>query len=192
MTIRTRKDRERAERHQRIIDAARELAETQGWEAVTVRKLADRIEYSQPVLYSHFSGKTAIVTAVAEQGFVELADLLHSARVAAATPAAALAAVIATYLDFAATHPARYDAMFLMRTELVFGPAAPEPLKACYAEIEQAYAPFAGSADVETGTEVTWAAVHGLATLDQGARLRPDWRDERMKVLFAQLTSAAD
>ncbi|WP_280232694.1 TetR/AcrR family transcriptional regulator [Nocardia cyriacigeorgica] len=192
MTTRTRKDRERAERHQRIIDTARELAETQGWEAVTVRRLADRIEYSQPVLYSHFTGKTAIVTAVAEQGFVELAALLHGARVAATTPADALAAVVTAYLDFAATHPARYDAMFLMRTELTFGPDAPEPLRACYAEIEQAYAPFAGAADVETGTEVTWAAIHGLATLDQGGRLRPQWRAERMKVLLAQLTSATD
>jgi AcrR family transcriptional regulator len=46
------KERERAGRHRLIVSAARELAETEGWDAVTTRRLADRIEYSQPVLYS--------------------------------------------------------------------------------------------------------------------------------------------
>ena len=59
---------ERAQRRQVIVNAARELAESEGWEAVTTRRLADRIEYSQPVLYSHFEGKDAIVSAVASRG----------------------------------------------------------------------------------------------------------------------------
>ncbi|HTR70778.1 MAG TPA: helix-turn-helix domain-containing protein, partial [Mycobacteriales bacterium] len=65
MTRQERKERERAQRRQVIVDAARELAEAEGWESVTTRRLADRIEYSQPVLYSHFEGKDAIVSAVA-------------------------------------------------------------------------------------------------------------------------------
>ena len=59
---------ERAQRRQVIVNAARELAESEGWEAVTTRRLADRTEYSQPVLYSHFEGKDAIVSAVASRG----------------------------------------------------------------------------------------------------------------------------
>ena len=55
MTAAERRERQRAERHQLIITAARELAEAEGWEAVTTRKLADRVEYSQPVLYGHFA-----------------------------------------------------------------------------------------------------------------------------------------
>ena len=65
MTRQERRERELAERRQVIVNAARELAEAEGWESVTTRRLADRIEYSQPVLYSHFEGKDAIVTAVA-------------------------------------------------------------------------------------------------------------------------------
>jgi len=80
MTSQDRKERERAQRRQIIIDAARELAEVEGWESVTTRRLADRIEYSQPVLYSHFGGKDAIVSAVALEGFGELGALLHQAR----------------------------------------------------------------------------------------------------------------
>ena len=59
---------ERAQRRQVIVNAAGELAESEGWEAVTTRRLAGHIEYSQPVLYSHFEGKHAIVSAVASRG----------------------------------------------------------------------------------------------------------------------------
>lgn len=80
MSVTARRERERAQRHQLIIKAARELAEAEGWDAVTTRRLAERVEYSQPVLYSHFDGKDAIVRAVAIQGFEELAARLAAAR----------------------------------------------------------------------------------------------------------------
>ncbi|CAM5629374.1 TetR/AcrR family transcriptional regulator [Streptomyces violaceorubidus] len=63
MTIQTRRERERAERERLIVTAARDLAEAEGWDAVTTRRLAAEIEYSQPVLYSHFKGKGAIMAA---------------------------------------------------------------------------------------------------------------------------------
>ncbi len=80
MTRLERREHERAKRRQVIIRAARELAEAEGWESVTTRRLADSIEYSQPVLYSHFEGKDAIVNAVALEGFSEVATILHNAR----------------------------------------------------------------------------------------------------------------
>ncbi|MFC4083524.1 TetR family transcriptional regulator, partial [Amycolatopsis samaneae] len=76
MTQQLRRERDRAERERRIVAAARELAEAEGWDAVTTRRLAAKIEYSQPVLYSHFSGKGAIMAAAAVEGFAELAERL--------------------------------------------------------------------------------------------------------------------
>src|SRR5690606_13365357 len=68
-----RRARQLKERRSQIVGAARTLAETEGWDAVTIRRLADAIEYSQPVLYGHFpQGRTEIVTAVALEGFEEL------------------------------------------------------------------------------------------------------------------------
>ena len=129
MSIRERRDRDRARRRQLIVTAARELAETEGWEGVTVRRLAERVEYSQPVLYSHFKDKADIVRAVALEGFGELAAELDSARTAAGSPAAALRGLAAAYLRFAQTRPAVYDAMFVMPTDIRFAmpdtPAAP-------------------------------------------------------------------
>lgn len=72
MSVQERKARERASRHRSIIAAAREMAEAEGWDAVTTRRLAERIEYSQPVLYSHFRGKDEIIAAVALDGFSEM------------------------------------------------------------------------------------------------------------------------
>src|SRR5215469_14550084 len=102
MSIQERRERERAARERLIITAARELAETEGWDAVTTRRLAEKVEYSQPVLYSHFKGKDAIVAAVAVEGFAELAGELRAARTAAAD---ALAAISRAYLDFADRRP---------------------------------------------------------------------------------------
>ena len=57
MGIAERKGKERAERESRIVAAARVIAEREGWDAVTIRRLAEEIEYSQPVLYSHFENR---------------------------------------------------------------------------------------------------------------------------------------
>ncbi len=78
MSIAERKERQRAERYELILAAARELAEAEGWDAVTTRRLAGLINYSQPVLYSHFKGKADIMAAVATRGFEELAARLRS------------------------------------------------------------------------------------------------------------------
>jgi AcrR family transcriptional regulator len=86
MTRLERRERERAERRQAIVTGARELAEADGWEAVTTRRLSDRIEYSQPVLYSHFENRDAIIEAVALEGFSELWVVMHHGKSKARTP----------------------------------------------------------------------------------------------------------
>ena len=80
MTIEDRRARERAARRQLITATARKLAEQEGWDAVTTRRLSTEIEYSQPVLYKHFSGMEDIVASVAVQGFGELGGALSAAR----------------------------------------------------------------------------------------------------------------
>lgn len=192
MSVQNRRERERAERHRLIIDTARELAETEGWDAVTVRKLADRIEYSQPVLYSHFAGKRAIVTAVAEDGIIELAAALRRARTSATTDSGALAALVRAYSDFATERPAVYDAMFAMSTDLEFGPGAPQPLIDAFAELAAVLGPFAGDDDAESFTETGWSALHGLVTLERSGRLRPGLRESRLAILCRLLERARE
>lgn len=188
MTRQERRDRERAQRRQVIVNAARELAEAEGWESVTTRRLADCIEYSQPVLYSHFEGKDAIVSAVALGGFGELSATLRNARKTAGSPDAEPRAVASAYMEFARANPALYEAMFTLTVDLTFAQSdTPAPLHAGFAELREALAPLAGDRDLETVTEVVWSALHGLATLSQAGRLRPDFYDERLVMIVDQL-----
>ena len=80
MAIADRRERERAAHRQLIVSTARTLAEAEGWDAVTTRRLSTEIEYSQPVLYKHFAGMDQIVDAVALDGFAELAEEVRAAR----------------------------------------------------------------------------------------------------------------
>jgi AcrR family transcriptional regulator len=190
MPLRDRRARDRQQREQLIVTTARELAEAEGWDAVTTRRLADAIEYSQPVLYSHFSGKDAIVRAVALDGFTQLAAVLRDARHAARSPRPALLAVARAYLDFAHTRPALYDAMFTL-AELPFAqPDTPTPLHEAFAELRQALVPFGSAHDVDTLTEVVWSALHGLATLSRSRRLRPDLTEQRLALLVRKASTS--
>ena len=190
MSVQDRRARERQQREQLIVTTARELAETEGWDAVTTRRLAEAIEYSQPVLYSHFSGKDAIVRAVALDGFTELAAALRDARRSARSPRPALLALARAYLEFAHTRPALYDAMFTL-AELPFGQSdTPAPLHEGFAELRQALAPFAPARNVDTLGEVVWSALHGLATLSRSHRLRPDHVEQRLALLVRAVTTS--
>src|SRR6201997_5648359 len=106
MTTEDRRARERAARRKLIVDTARQLAEAEGWDAVTTRRLSTEIEYSQPVLYKHFSGMDQVAAAVALDGFARLGGLLRAARVQANAPDKALARIARAYLDFARDNPA--------------------------------------------------------------------------------------
>jgi AcrR family transcriptional regulator len=189
MAPQARRERERVERERLIIRAARELAEAEGWEAVTTRRLAERVEYSQPVLYSHFKGKDAIVAAVAVEGFADIAVELRRARTAAAGPQQALADVAAAYAAFADRRPALYDAMFNEAVSLPFAtPEAPAALHAAFDELRQVVRPIAGDDDEDLLTEVLWSGMHGLVALMRGGRLPPKDHQRRLALLVSRLS----
>ena len=182
MGIAERKGRQRAERELRIIAAARAIAEREGWNAVTIRRLADEIEYSQPVLYSHFKSRDAVVGAVAVEGFRELAAALRTAARGSTGRRNALENVATAYLAFAFRHPALYEAMFILPTDLRFAAADTKPeLHAAFESLAAVVAPFC--ADVEVATETFWAALHGLTTLERSGRIRPTVRVERVRLI---------
>jgi AcrR family transcriptional regulator len=185
VSIQARRERERAERERLIVTTARQLAEAEGWDAVTTRRLAERIEYSQPVLYSHFAGKDAIMAAVAVEGFADLAAALHAARASAPDARQALAEVAAAYTTFAERGPAVYDAMFTHTVDLPFAdPEAPAALHAAFDELREALRPLAGDDDQDTLAETFWSGLHGLVSLMRNGRLRPPRHEQRLALLI--------
>jgi AcrR family transcriptional regulator len=191
MAIADRRERERAQRHARIVSAARTLAEAEGWDAVTTRRLADSIEYSQPVLYSHFENRDAIVAAVAVEGFAELAAGLQEATTDTPSPNDALERVARAYVAFAISNPALYDAMFTLAT-LPFGqPERPAAMRHGFAVLRRAVAPFAGTRDADILTQLTWSALHGLAVLTRTGRLSDGNDEARLSMLTDLLINSA-
>ena len=167
-------------RRDQITQVARRVAESEGWAAVTIRRLATEIGVSQPVLYSAFSGRQALIDAVALTGFGALTAALEAVEV---SPMARMRA----YLDFATSHPRIYDAMFSMPSELPFGAAAREPLSRAFAAIRDA---FPGADD--TRAEVAWATLHGLATLQASGRLPKKRIQSRLENAHQMLTHPFD
>ena len=189
MAIEDRRARERAARRELITATARKLAEQEGWDAVTTRRLSAEIEYSQPVLYKHFSSMEGVVAAVAVQGFGELGDALSSARSGATDGHDALARVAHAFIRFAHDNPALFDAMFTRATTLHFAaPDTPAELNTAFAELRAAVGMVAATRDADTLSEVLWAGLHGLVTLDRGGRLRPEYRSARVDLLVSALS----
>lgn len=185
---RKRRERKRAQRHRLILAVARELAEAENWDAVTTRRLAAHVHYSQPVLYSHFEGKDAIVAAVAEEGFAELAASLRHARTAAAglEPDSGLRAVCLTYLRFATEHPALYQAMFVMPTQLKFaGAETPAALHAAFHAFVEALPEQAVRR--EAHAELLWATLHGISALSATGHIPAHTQQTRLDLLIAAI-----
>ncbi|MDA0185073.1 TetR/AcrR family transcriptional regulator [Solirubrobacter phytolaccae] len=162
-----------------VVLAAREIAESDGWPAVTMRRLAGALGATQPVLYTVFAGRQDVVDAVALSGFEELAVALEAVEV---VPMERMQA----YLRFATAHPRLYEAMFSMPSGLPFASdGTPGELRRAFAALREAFPDKDG-----TRAEVAWSALHGLATLQHGGRLRADLAQARLELTHAMLTRA--
>jgi hypothetical protein len=125
------------------------------------------------------------------EGFGELAQTLARARTAG-RPHGALRRIADAYSRFASQNPTLYDAMFTRPTRLHFAAAdTPVEMSAGFAELRQAVAPLAGDRDVDTLTEVVWAGLHGLTTLERSERLRPGLDAERIALLVSHFAGDA-
>lgn len=166
-------------RRDQVVHAARDLAESDGWAAVTMRRLAGELGVTQPVLYSAFAGRQALIDAVALRGFSDIAAALEAVDV---SPLARMRA----YLDFAAAHPRVYEAMFSMPSGLPFAAEhTPEPLRHAFSAVREAFPDADG-----TRAELAWSALHGLATLEAGGRLRPGQAQARLDLAHRMLTQS--
>ncbi|MEK8108452.1 helix-turn-helix domain-containing protein [Micromonospora sp. M12] len=181
-------ERERAERERAIITAARDLALAEGWDAVTTRRLAAEIEYSQPVLYSHFKGKDAIMAAVAVEGFAELATALVSAGPPPPTPAGGRRrGSRVRRVRRAASRTLRRDVHPRRGPAVRHSGRANRPGRG-FAELSETVRPVAADDDLGTITETFWAGLHGLVTLMRSGRLRHADHDRRLAILVGRFS----
>jgi len=112
MSISDRRARERLKIRTKILDAARNLFAAEGYDAVTMRKIAEAIEYSPTTIYLHFKDKEALINELCRIDCMSLGQAFHSV---AAHPDALerLHKIGMAFIDFAIAHPNHYRLMFM-------------------------------------------------------------------------------
>ncbi len=112
MGLHERRQREKENVRASILDAAFSLAKTEGWASLSMRKIADAIEYSAPVVYDHFENKEAILYEISLNGFHCLHIELLKAQNAYDEPEDQLKAIVDAYWKFAFKNKEYYQLMF--------------------------------------------------------------------------------
>jgi AcrR family transcriptional regulator len=118
MGIRERQERDREAVRRAILDAARELFVREGYQHVSIRKIAERIEYSPAAIYSYFPSKDDLFFALAEEGFHLLGDPEHCGfeRLEALPPLERVRAIFWRLYQFSSEHPQYFALMFVDRS----------------------------------------------------------------------------
>jgi AcrR family transcriptional regulator len=119
MGIRERHERDRASTRRAILDAARDLFVTEGYQNVSIRKIAERVEYSPAAIYSYFPSKDDIFFALAEEGFRLLGEPPAgevAERLRALPPLDRLRAIFGRFYEFSREHPQYFALMFIDRS----------------------------------------------------------------------------
>lgn len=190
MGIRERREREREGIRRKILDAARELFARDGYEAVTMRKIAEAIEYSPTAIYLHFKDKESLVRELCLLDFDSLAKAFQ--RIAREPdPLERLRKVGLAYADFALEHPNHYRLMFMTPhpaavkddEETARRKGNPEAdayafLLATVAEAIEKRLLRPDLKDPHLVAQAAWAGVHGVVSLHvaKGEDAWIDWR----------------
>ena len=112
MGVKERREREKSETRDKILDAARELFVTEGYEGVSMRKVAEKIEYSPTAIYVHFADKEELFRELCHEDYAQLAQVFQSSMISS-DPLERLKQIGAIYVDFGTRYPNHYKFMFM-------------------------------------------------------------------------------
>ena len=170
MTVATRKQREKEEMRQLILDAARKLFLEKGFDQASIRNIAEQIEYSPGTIYLYFKEKDEIFFALHEEGFGKLLQSMAPLQYVA-DPFERLKAMGRIYMEFAKNNKDYYDLMFIMNSPMnaaekekwAMGDSALEHLKNVLRDC-QSVGRFQGM-DIEDLSFIIWSTMHGMCAL---------------------------
>jgi AcrR family transcriptional regulator len=189
MGSKERRERERARIRLHILDAARDMFVRNGYEATTMRAIAQRIDYTATALYHHFHNKEALLSELCAADFRSLAHSFQRiGRVE--DPLERLRRIGDAYVQFATEHPMHYQLMFMTQRPIPLdrsivqgdpGEDAYAFLRSTCAEAIEKGRVRADLTDADQLAQMMWASVHGLVSLHIVKRDDPwvEWRDVR-------------
>ena len=172
MGVKERRTREKEELRRQIIAAARELFVNEGYENVSMRKIADKIEYSPTTIYLYFKDKADLLDSVCKETLLDLLNTLELLNRDKSNPVEALKKSGKAYVDFGLKYPQDYKLTFVVRPQFQKGLGLEEGsvgervfnyLCAMVSECirQKAFRQVA----VETTGQALWSAVHGVTLL---------------------------
>lgn len=121
MGVKARREREKEQLRQVILDAARELFVKEGYEKVSMRNIADKIEYSPTTIYLYFKDKTELLFAICDETFDKLRKKMKALLEGCEDPLVCLRKGCRAYVDFGLKHPNHYKITFINHPELHLG-----------------------------------------------------------------------
>jgi AcrR family transcriptional regulator len=202
MGVKERRERERTETREKILDAARELFVEEGFDGVSMRKIAERVEYSPTAIYMHFADKEQLFMEICHEDFRRLAQsMVGLARVP--DPVERLSRIGDAYVEFGLQNPNHYRTMFMTphppianSEEALKGKGNPEEdayelLRATVQEALSAGAFREHLTDADLIAQTLWAGAHGVVSL-QIAKCNDEWVpwcdiQERARTMTASL-----
>ena len=189
MGVKERRAREKSETRDKILDAARELFVTEGYDGVSMRRVAEKIEYSPTAIYVYFADKQELFHELCQQDYARLAEVFQSSAMSS-DPIERLQQIGSTYIEFGVRYPNHYKFMFMTPHP----PHEPDkedreimgnPEVDAYAFLKWAVQQAIDAdrlreelQDAELISQTLWAAVHGVIALHIAKGTDPwvEWR----------------
>ncbi len=175
MGLKERKARQKKFLRQEILDAASELFVKDGYENVSMRRIADKIEYSPTTIYLYFKDKAELLEQVCHETFSRLSQVLETLQEQSTDPVERLKSGLLAYVHFGLENPHHYRATFMMSIPAEFNPEkykqpdspgmqAFDFLRRCVYDCISARK-FRMGVDPELVSQTFWAGIHGITSL---------------------------
>lgn len=177
MGVKDRRARQKTFLRQQILDAARELLVREGYENLSMRRVAERIDYSPTAIYLHFKDKQELVSSLCDETFARLVRELETLPDEFPDPIVRLRKGMERYIAFGLTHPDHYLPTFVLPQPNHLDPARKEDamsqdsngmraftcLRECIADGVKARK--LRKVDPDVAARAAWAGIHGITSL---------------------------
>lgn len=171
MANRNRQEGDKEILRQEIMDAARDMFVSEGYQSVSMRKIADKIGYSPTTIYLYFKDKSDLLHQICEQTFARLAQNIKAIERLSDNPLEKLRSGLREYVHFGLKHPSQYEIVFItplpktieMEFDETNGKIAFDTMREVIAECVSAN--LLKSADVELTSQTLWAGIHGVTSI---------------------------
>src|SRR5713101_704608 len=169
MGVQERRAREKASIREEILDAARALFVKEGYEHVSMRKIAEKVEYAPGTIYLYFQDKAEILERICDETFSKLAQRIHAINTDPSSPLDGLRRGLRTYVQFGVDNPNHYIVTFVQAKQIPRD-NPPKAGERCFDNLRTAVrrcveAGQLNCEDVEEVAQALWAGVHGVTTL---------------------------